>query len=105
MYNINFIKEGTKIWFGSEKRPYRVKACNERFAICTKPFNIKKTVLYTICDWGNGIRGTENLVFGASFETYEECVEALERLTTGETEISKRNYVNLDITMLQNDIN
>lgn len=43
-------KRGQKIWFEGEKRPYTVRACDERFAICTKPFNLRKTVLYTIID-------------------------------------------------------
>lgn len=104
MNNVYFVKVGTKIWFGRDKRPYHVKACNERFAICTKPFNLQKTVLYTICDWEKGIRGTENLVFCMGFETTEGCEEALERLTSGESEVSQRNYVELDIYSMENKL-
>ena len=72
-------------------------ASNHFFAICTKPFNPKKTVLYTVIDWHEQIRGTENLVFGMGAETMKQCEEMLERLTQGETEVSSRNNVELDI--------
>lgn len=40
--------KGQKIWFAEEKRPYMIRACNERYLICTKPFNLQpKTVMYT----------------------------------------------------------
>lgn len=86
-----------KIKFANEKQRYTVKCRNDRFTVCTKPFNLAHTVLYTIIDFKENIRGTENLIFCAGYETDEECVEALERLATGETEISHRNRVPLDI--------
>lgn len=89
---------GQKVRFAAFKRPFRVRACDDRFAVCTQPFNLKRTVLYTIIDLKYGIRGTENLVFGRGFETDEKCREALERLKSGETELSHRNSVKLDIT-------
>lgn len=97
----NFIP-GQKIWFSSEKRPYRVQACNDRFAICTKPFNLLKTVIYTIIDLKEGIRGTENLIFCMGFETKKQCEEALERLKSGESEVSWRNRVDLNIISIEN---
>ena len=100
---------GTRILFAEEKRPYKVQACNERFAVCTKPFNPKRTVLYTIIDFREGIRGTENLYVvpmfcGMGFETQALCEEALERLTNSESEISHRNRIPLKIErMFQED--
>ncbi len=88
---------GAKIKFMSEKAPYTVRAANERYAVCIKPFNLKRTVLYTIIDFHEYVRGTENLIFGAGFETDEDCHKALARLTAGETRVSRRNYVPLDI--------
>ncbi|WP_148289423.1 hypothetical protein [Fibrella aestuarina] len=32
--------------------------CADRFLICTKPFNPRRTVLYTIVDLKKGIHGT-----------------------------------------------
>ncbi len=94
------LKVGDKVKFDSEKQRYTVQACNERFAVCTKPFNVKKTVLYTVVDFEKRIRGTENLVFGAGAETRKLCKEMLARLTSGETEVSHRNFVELDAVLV-----
>jgi hypothetical protein len=88
---------GDKIRFAEEKMAYIVQACNERFAVCTKPFNPKHTVLYTIIDLGQGVRGTEDLIFCMGFETRRLCEEALERLNNGESKISSRNKIPLNI--------
>lgn len=88
---------GDKLKFAEEKRAYTIQACNERYAVCTKPYNPQRTVLYTIVDFAENIRGTENLVFGAGAETKELCEEMLGRITTGETEISHRNNAPLQI--------
>lgn len=88
---------GMKIWFEREKRPYTVKACDERYIICTKPFNVYHTVLYTIIDLGKKVRGTENLIFCMGFETDQQCKDALKRLQAGESEVTHRNVIPLDI--------
>lgn len=95
----NKAQVGDKIWFAAEKRPYTVRACDERFIICTKP--CFKTVLYTIIDLRFDIRGTENLIFCMGFETDELCNEALVRLQQGESEVSRRNRVELDIIKIK----
>lgn len=92
---------GTKILFAEEKQRYTVRASNIVFAICTKPMNAKKTVLYTIVDWNNNIRGTENLIFGMGAETDKECKEMLERLTQGDSEVSGRNNIKLNIISVE----
>lgn len=97
LYGSRKLPVGSKVWFGSEKQGYTVRASNVAFAILTKPFNAQKTVLYTIIDWESGVRGAENLVFGMGAETDEECQEMLERLTNDESEVSSRNYCDLDI--------
>ncbi|WP_188131190.1 hypothetical protein [Paraburkholderia panacisoli] len=38
-------------------------ARNERYLICTRPFNPQRTVLYTTGDWVDEIRGPDNVVF------------------------------------------
>lgn len=91
------LKKGQKIWFIEEKKPYKIIVCDDRYAICTKPFNLKKTVLYTIIDKKENIRGTENLIFCMGFETYSDCCEALDRLNKKESEISHRNRIELNI--------
>lgn len=49
-----------KIKFKSEKQRYTIQACDESFIIATKPFNAKKTFLYTIIDLKNNQRGADN---------------------------------------------
>jgi hypothetical protein len=88
---------GTRIRFAGEKQMYTVRASNVCFAICTKPMNALKTVLYSIIDWNKNIRGTENLIFGMGAETDEDCKEMLERMTEGESEVSHRNNCELEI--------
>jgi len=88
---------GDKIKFEEEKQAYTIQACNDRFLVCTKPFNLMHTVLYTVVDLDRNIRGTENLIFGMGAETKEQCEEMLERLSIGESEVSHRNYIELKI--------
>jgi len=95
-------ERGQKVFIKNEKRPYRVRACDERFAICTKPYNPQRTVLYFIIDKKNNVRGTENLIFGMGFESDKDCEEALDRLQNGESEVSYRNRVPLDIARVVN---
>lgn len=82
------IPVGSKIKFREEKLRYTVQASDERFVICTKPFNLMKsytrpkrcTVLYSIIDFKENVRGPENLIFGMGAETRQDCREMLERL-------------------------
>lgn len=74
------LQPGLHVKFASEKQRYTVQASDRRFAVCTKPFNARKTVLYTIIDFDEKIRGPENLVFGAGAETKKQCEEMLDRL-------------------------
>jgi len=94
------VPAGTKVKFAEEKQMYTVMASNIKFLVCTKPYNPKKTVLYTIVDLDEKIRGTEDLVFSAGAETKQQCEEMLERLTKGESGISERNRIKLAITKI-----
>lgn len=96
------LKVGDFITFTEEKQKYEVQAASARFLVCTKPFNPRRTVLYTIVDLVEGIRGTENLIFGCGFESRRACEEALDRLEGRSelgfaTEVSCRNRVPLNI--------
>lgn len=99
------LKAGDKIWFAGEKRPYTIQACDRNFLICTKPFNLKHTVQYTIVSFLHNIRGADNYWRSGGYFDYskrEECEKAL-RALNGDTEegivyeISHRNYVELKI--------
>ena len=92
--NLEMVNLGDKVWFEGEKRPYTVVACNERFIICTKPFNLRHTVLYTILDLKEGIRGTHDLILNPyDFMVQEDIDECLADLVSGKIEISHRNRV------------
>lgn len=90
------LKPGDPVFVPDEIRPYRVKCRNERFIICTKPFNPKKTVKYFIIDIERGIRGPDNMVFCFGYETKEQCEERLEELQSGLIEVSTRHCVCID---------
>lgn len=92
---------GTKLKFADEKQRYTVRASNAAYTILTKPFNARNTVLYCIVDFHQNVRGPEDLVFGAGAETDEEIVDMLERLTTGDSEISHRHRVALEIESME----
>ena len=63
------VKVGDKVYIPTDKRPYRVRARDDRYIICTKPFNIKHTVLYFIIDLVDRWRAPDNMVFCFGYET------------------------------------
>ena len=92
------VNERDKIKFEEEKRAYTVRARNEQYLICTKPFNPKHTVLYTIIDLVEGIRGTNDFIFNPyNYAITEDCLRCLKDLISGEAKISKRNRIPLKI--------
>lgn len=88
---------GDRVYVPTDKRPYTVKARDERYIICTKPFAAKHTVLYFIIDLEEKRRGPDNMVFCSGYETDEECAERLQELQSGEIEVSYRRGIPLDI--------
>lgn len=95
--HMNKVDVGMKIKFFDQKQRFTVQASNRFYSVCTKPFNAKKTVIYTVIDWYNQVRGTENLIFGFGAGTKEACEEMLDRLTNADSDISGRNWCELDI--------
>jgi hypothetical protein len=69
---------GTKVKFASESQRYTVQAVTRggRFAILTKPFNVRHTVLYSVVDFDRGVRGRDNY-YGLGYETPEDIAAAL----------------------------
>lgn len=94
----NKIKTGSKIKFKEEKAPYTVRAISNNYAILTKPYNPKRTVIYTIIDFNKNIRGTNNYVFNpfdyAKAKDIKSCIAELE---AGICDISRRNNIFLNI--------
>lgn len=92
---------GALVWVEREKRPYRVRARNDRYAVCTKPFNARRTVLYCILDAVDGRRAPEDLIFGFGAETDEQCAEMLQRVTVGDSGLSRRHGVDWDVARVE----
>ena len=91
------VKVGDKVYIPTDKRPYTVKARDERYIICTKPFNARHTVLYFIIDLVNKWRAPDNMIFCHGYETDEDCAARLEELQNGTIELSRRRGIPLDI--------
>lgn len=91
------IHVGDRLKFKSERQSYRVCAADGRWAVCIKPFNAKKTTLYTIVDFEQKVRGPDNIIFSQGYETDEDAERALGQLQRGEIEVSRRRCVALDI--------
>ena len=91
------LKVGDKVKFSTEKQRYTIQARNERFMICTKPFNAKKTVWYTIVDTERYCRGEDSLIFHRGYETKEKCQENLQHLINGKMEVTYRNVIKFDV--------
>jgi len=92
---------GDRVEFDGEKRRVRwtVRAVSGdgRYAICTVPFNVRRTVLYTVLDFDSGVRGPDNY-YGLGYETEEAIAAALARFEEGDAEVSHRHDVYLHIT-------
>ena len=95
------IKVGWRVWFQGERIGYTVQARSPRYIVCTKPFPLRKTVLYTVIDTIEKVRGRDNMVFGRGYETREQCEENLSDLDAGDMEVSHRNRVPLFILKAQ----
>lgn len=96
MNNWKELKLGDPVYVRNEVRPYRVKCRDERFIICTKPYNPQRTVMYFIADLERKVRGPDNMVFCSGYETQEQCEERLQELQEGRIEVSYRNCVPLE---------
>lgn len=95
---MNKIENGSKIKFAEEKQAYTVKATDGRYAICTKPFNLKKTVIYTVVDIKSKIRSTLDYIFSPYDYTKQSDINrALKDLQTGEAGLSRRNAIKLNL--------
>lgn len=91
------VEVGDKVYIPYEKRPYKVRARDDRYIICTKPYNLKQTVLYFIVDLKEKWRAPDNMIFCRGYETDEDCKERLAELQRGEIELSERRGLRLDI--------
>ena len=89
---------GDKIKFTTEKQRYKVKAKNERYLICTKPYNLIHHVLYTIIDLDRFVRGRNDRIFNPyDYMIQEDIDNCLSDLTSGKIAVSRRHCIPLDI--------
>lgn len=95
MISYRDLKPGDPVFVADEIRPYRVKCRDERYIICTKPYNPWHTVRYFIIDLERGVRGPDNMVFCSGYETQDQCEERLKELQEGKIEVSYRNCVGI----------
>ena len=97
------LNKGDSVWFAAGRKPFKVRAANDRFAICTQPYNFKpKTVIYTIIDFERNVRGLDNMVLGIySYYNDEECVAALQDLINGTMEVSYRTSKNVELDIIK----
>lgn len=91
------VNVGDKIKLPNGKKSFTIQARDDRYIICTQPYNPKHTVIYFIIDLVRQVRGTDNLVFSCGYETKEQCEENLKMLQQEKMEVSYRNVVPLDI--------
>jgi hypothetical protein len=87
------VQVGDRLRFREERNGYTVQAVStdERWAVCTKPFPVQATVLYTIVDFDADVRGVDDRVFSAGYETRRQCEEAVVELVAGEMALSRRH--------------
>lgn len=94
------LRPGDSVTFAGERQAYRVRAASGRFAILTKPFNLRKTVLYSIIDWERGVRGPDNMIFSHGYESDPDIAERMQELLEGSIEVSHRRELPIDIIKL-----
>jgi len=101
--DLTSIKVGDKILFAEEKQRYKVRGRTDNFIVCTKPFNARKTVLYTIIDIDRNVRGRDNMIFCPGYETDEDISDVVKKLANGEMCVSYRNskYIDLNIVSVK----
>lgn len=91
------LEVGDKVYIPDHKRPFKVVCRDDRFIICTKPFNVYRTVIYFIIDLVRNQRGPDNMVFCSGYETEEQCLARLKELQEGTIEVSYRHGITLDL--------
>lgn len=91
------VNVGDKVFIPKQKKPYRVRARDDRYIICTKPFNPRHTVIYFIVDLVDKWRAPDNRIFCSGYETDEDCQKRLKELQNSEIELSQRRGIPLDI--------
>jgi hypothetical protein len=93
---------GDRVKFRGEKQRYTVRAVSTdgRWVICTKPFNLRRTVIYTVIDFDSGVRGPDNCL-GLGYETEDQIAAAMVKFEAGDAEVSVRYDAYLDVESVE----
>ena len=86
------VEVGDMVYIPEYKRPFRVKARDNRYIICTKPYNPQHTVIYFIIDLQDKWIAPDDSVFciGACYDTTgllsrDDAVKLQEVMTSNKT--------------------
>lgn len=89
---------GASVFFHGEKQPFKIKARTSRYAICTKPFNLQRTVTYCIIDFEDNKRAPNDLVLSNyDYKSKEDIDRCMIDLIEGKVFLSRRNGMDLDV--------
>lgn len=119
-----YFKVNRKVKFQEESKPYKVMAVSENYAICSRKLNkrvdsdilydlvdngvylsfkeayneCKDSPIYTIVDFKNEIRGSDDLIF-SMFDYFDkdDCNEAIQMLEHRRIGISNRTRIKLNL--------
>lgn len=96
------VQVGDKVTFREERQAYTVREISKdrRWMICTKPFNLRRTVLYCVIDRREQRRGPDDLIFSFGYETEEEIHHAMDDFEAGHREVSVRRDVRLHVVAI-----
>lgn len=84
---------GERVWFEDERMPMTVQAVSlsGRFVAVTRPFAPRQTVLYSVLDVVDGVRGVDDSIGNSlGYETRADCQRAMRLFEKGEFGFSKR---------------
>lgn len=94
---------GDRVTFGEERHAYTIRAisADRRWMICTKPFNLQRTVLYCVLDRRGQRRGPDDRLFGPSYETDEDVALALHGFEHDGWEVSVRRDLRINVVAVR----
>ncbi|OFE10329.1 hypothetical protein A5N83_03145 [Rhodococcus sp. 1139] len=86
------LSAGQRVQFSESQRWWRVRAASDdrRFVILTSPFNLRKTVYYTILDTERGVRGPDDRMFSNGYESDSDIADRMRELVAGDIQVNRR---------------
>lgn len=86
------LSTGQRVQFSESQRWWRGRAASDdrRFVILTSPFNLRKTVKYTILDTERGVRGPDDRIFSNGYESDSDIADRMRELIAGDIQVNRR---------------